>query len=158
MQCSAVQSKGSSAVQYIAVPCKSYFWQVSTETDRRDVYKMDRQTNRQKREMPLKFIKFYKIFFTGTRMWYYIWSISAVFPCFLHFSVYLFQRHVLFPFLWHLVCPSASPALTLLWFSNRREKVLKISPQSVPFPPIFRTLSLRLENNDTFKCSTKFFE
>ena len=41
-----------------------------TETDRRDVYKMDRQTNRQKREMPLKFIKFYKIFFTHTRMCY----------------------------------------------------------------------------------------
>ena len=28
---------------------------------------MDRQTNCQKREMPLKLIKFYKIFFTGTR-------------------------------------------------------------------------------------------
>ena len=34
-----------------------------TETDRGGVYERDRQTNRQKKkEMPLKFIKFYKIF------------------------------------------------------------------------------------------------
>ena len=32
------------------------------------VYEMDRQTNHQKMEMPLKLIKFYKIFFTRTRM------------------------------------------------------------------------------------------
>ena len=32
---------------------------------------------------------------------------------FLHFSVYPFQSHVLFPFLWHLVCPSVSQALPL---------------------------------------------
>ena len=43
-----------------------------TETDRGGVYKMDRQTNRQKMEMSLKLIKFYQIFFTGTRMSYYI--------------------------------------------------------------------------------------
>ena len=43
-----------------------------TETDRVGVYEMDRQTNRQKSEMPLKLIKFLKIFFTGTRLCYYI--------------------------------------------------------------------------------------
>ena len=43
-----------------------------TETDRVGVYEMDRQTNRQKSEMPLKLIKFLKIFFTGTRICYYI--------------------------------------------------------------------------------------
>ena len=46
-------------------------------------------------------------------MCYYIGSISVTFPCFLHFSVYPFQRHVLFPFPWHLVCPSISQALPL---------------------------------------------
>ena len=74
---------------------------------------IDRQIA-QKREMPMKLIKFYKIFFTCTRICYYIWSISVAFPCFLHFSVYPFQRHVLFPFLWHLVCPSVSQALPLI--------------------------------------------
>ena len=33
-----------------------------TETDRGGVHEMDRQTNHQKKEMPLKLIKFYKIF------------------------------------------------------------------------------------------------
>ena len=75
-----------------------------TETDRGGVFEMDRQTNRQKKEMPLKLIKF----FTGTRMCYYIWSISVAFQCFLHFSIYPFQRHLLFPFLWHLVCDRPS--------------------------------------------------
>ena len=42
-----------------------------TETER-VVSEMDRQTNRQKREMPLKLSIFDKIFFTGTRMCYYI--------------------------------------------------------------------------------------
>ena len=42
-----------------------------TETDRGGVYKIDRQTNCQKREMPLKLIKFYWIFFTGNKIWYY---------------------------------------------------------------------------------------
>ena len=39
-----------------------------TETDKGGVYEMDRQTNHQKMEMPLKLIKFYKILFTHTRM------------------------------------------------------------------------------------------
>ena len=43
-----------------------------TETDRRGVYEMDGQKNCQKMELPLKSIKFYKIFFTGSRMCYYI--------------------------------------------------------------------------------------
>ena len=34
-----------------------------TETDRGVVYEMDRQTKCKKRKMPLKLIKFYKIFF-----------------------------------------------------------------------------------------------
>ena len=33
---------------------------------------------------------------------------------FFNFSVYPFQRHVLFLFLWHLVCPSVSQALPLV--------------------------------------------
>ena len=35
------------------------------------------------------------------------------FPCFFHFSIYQFQRNVLFQFLWHLVCHSISEALPL---------------------------------------------
>ena len=88
-----------------------------TETDRGGVYEMDRQTNRQKNgnatEILYKFYINFIRFFTGTRMCYYIGSISVTFPCFLHFSVYPFQRHVLFPFLLHLVCPSVSQALPL---------------------------------------------
>ena len=46
-------------------------------------------------------------------MCYYIWSISVAFPYFLHFYVHPFHRHLLFPFLWHLVCPSISYRLPL---------------------------------------------
>ena len=42
------------------------------ETDSGGVYEMDRQTSRQKSEISLKLIKFYKNLFTGTRMCYYI--------------------------------------------------------------------------------------
>ena len=42
---------------------------------------IDRQIAK-KREIPLKLIIFYKIFFSGTTMCYYIWSISVAFPCF----------------------------------------------------------------------------
>ena len=44
----------------------------ATEMDRGSVYEMDRQTKCHKMEMPLKWIKLYKNFFTGTRMCYYI--------------------------------------------------------------------------------------
>ena len=64
-------------------------------------------------EMPLKWTQFNKLFFTGTTMCYYIWSISVAFPYFLHFYVHPFHRHLLFPFLWHLVCPSISYRLPL---------------------------------------------
>ena len=51
-------------------------------------------------------------------MCYYIWSISVAFPCFFHFSVNPLQRHVLFPFLWHLVSQSISQALPLVSFEK----------------------------------------
>ena len=72
-------------------------WQTSPsiiEMDRGGIYKIDRHTKCQKMEMPLKWITFLKIFFTGTRMCYYIWSISVAFSCFLQFSIHPFQRHV----------------------------------------------------------------
>ena len=39
-----------------------------TEMDRGGIYEMDRQTKCHKNEMPLKWIKFNKICWTGTRM------------------------------------------------------------------------------------------
>ena len=71
-----------------------------TEMYRGGVYEMDIQPNCQK-----KSDKIVKVFFSGTIMCYNISSISVAFTCFLHFSVYPFQRHVLFPFLWPLVGP-----------------------------------------------------
>ena len=88
-----------------------------TEIGREVFYEMDRQTKCQKMEIPLKWIRF----FTSTRMCYYIWSVSVAFPYFLHLSVYPFQRHVLFPFLSHLVCPSISEALPLFRYYWERE-------------------------------------
>ena len=40
---------------------------------------------------------------------------------FLHFSVYPFQRHIFFPFLWHLVCRSISGPLPLHKFKKWKE-------------------------------------
>ena len=74
---------------------------------------MDKQTNHKKREMPLKLIKFYKVLEVlecVITFDLFQWHFHVFF---LHFSVYLLQRHVLFPFLWHLVCPSVSKALPL---------------------------------------------
>ena len=51
-----------------------------TEMDRGGVYEMDGQTKWQKMEIPVKWIKFNKICWTGTRMCYYILSISLAFP------------------------------------------------------------------------------
>ena len=83
-----------------------------TEMDIGGVYEMDRQKKCLKMEMPLKWIIFYKICFTCTRMCYYSWYTSVAFPCFctfpsIHFRgtssfhicgtwyVYPFQRHFL---------------------------------------------------------------
>ena len=70
-----------------------------TEMDREGVYEMDRQTKMQKMEMPLKLIKMNKSFWIGTRMCYYILSMSVAFQFFGTFSVYPFHRHLLFPFM-----------------------------------------------------------
>ena len=43
-----------------------------TETDRGDVYEMDGQTNRQKNANATEIDQVLKIFFTGTRMCYFI--------------------------------------------------------------------------------------
>ena len=43
-----------------------------TETDRGGVYEKDRQTNRRKNGNATEIDKIYMIFFTGTRMCYYI--------------------------------------------------------------------------------------
>ena len=75
-----------------------------TEMDRGGVYEMDRQTKWQKMEIPVKWIKFNKICWTGTRMCYYILSISLALPFFgtssFHFcdtwSVHPFHRHFLY--------------------------------------------------------------
>ena len=81
---------------------------------------IDRQ-NAKKMEMPLKWINFYNICFTGTRMCYYILSISVAFPYFctfpsIHFrgmssfnfcgtwSIHPFQRHFLYLHLSLLIC------------------------------------------------------
>ena len=45
-------------------------WMDRLSVTEMDAHEMDRQTECQKMEMPLKWIKFYKIFFTGTRMCY----------------------------------------------------------------------------------------
>ena len=70
------------------------------------VYEMVRQTKCQKMEVPLKWINFNKIFWTGTRMCYYTLSISVAFPWFGTFSIH--------PFLWHLVGKSIPWTLPLL--------------------------------------------
>ena len=69
------------------------------EMNRGGVYEMDGQTKCQKIEMPLKWIKFNKICWTGTKMCYYILSISVTFTFCGTFYVYPFHRHVLFSFL-----------------------------------------------------------
>ena len=96
---------------------------------------IDRQIAK-KKELPLKLIKFYWICFTGNRICYYFWYISVAFPYFLHFSVHPFQRHVLFPFLWHLVCPSVSQALPLL--TQRCHVGLPILIEFITVRPIYR--------------------
>ena len=54
-----------------------------TETDRGGVYEMDRQTNRQKKgKCHWYWSNYIRFFFTGTRVCYYIWSISVAYPCF----------------------------------------------------------------------------
>ena len=88
-----------------------------TETDRGGLYEMNRQTNRQKREMPLKLIKVYKIFLQVLEciitfdlfQWHF--HVFCIFPS-IHFrgtssfrfcgtwSVHPFQRHFLYSNLW----------------------------------------------------------
>ena len=86
-----------------------------TEMDRGGVYEMDRQTDLpKKKDIPQKLIKLYQIFlYRYQNVLLHLIYFSGI-SCFLHFSVYPFQRHILFPFLWRLVCPSISQALPLL--------------------------------------------
>ena len=62
-----------------------------------------------KMEIPLKWIIFFKIFFGQELEWVITFG---TFQWHFHFfgtlSVYPFHRHLLYPFLWHLVCPSIS--------------------------------------------------
>ena len=65
---------------------------LTTETDRGGVYEKDEQTNRKKLEISLKLIKFiFFLNFIGTRMCYYIWSISVAFSCFCTFLSICFR-------------------------------------------------------------------
>ena len=64
--------------------------------------------------MPLKWTKFNGICLQVSEFVITFDLFQWHFHVSLHFSVYHFQRHGLFPFLCHLVCPSISEALPLL--------------------------------------------
>ena len=66
-----------------------------------------------KMKMPLKWFTFYKIFLQVLEFVITFDLCYWHFHFFLHFSVHPFQRHVLFPFLWHLVGPSISQEIPL---------------------------------------------
>ena len=77
-------------------------------------------------KMPLKWIKFNKTFWISTIMSYYILSVSLAFQFVGTFSVYSFHRHLLFPFLWHLVRSSISQRLPL-WGVEKQELTWEFS-------------------------------
>ena len=85
-----------------------------TEMDRGGGYEMGRQTNCQKNRNATKIDTILYDFVLQVLEFVISFDIFQWhFHVFLHFFVYPFQRHVLFPFLWHLVCPSISQALPL---------------------------------------------
>ena len=98
-----------------------------TEMDIGGVYEMDRQTKCLKMEMPLKWIIFYKICFTCTRMCYYSWYTSVALPCFCTFRLSILEARPL----------SISVALgTSIHFrgTSSNKKTIRVDS-----PPLFRT-------------------